>query len=503
MEDKQTLLDRDVSKLLIASQPLSGGIDASTAPHRIPADMLQYGEENNIFEMMQCLLEQLLIYQPSEPIQFMISHLQLNNDSVPKIVILGPPASGKTTIAMWLCKHLSSSLVNRDILSLRFSSMSSDDYAEFQKTEYLTSPVLIHLLQSRLAEDDCVRKGWILDGIPETREQTLMLQTIGIVPRHVIVLNAPDTVLIERNLGKRVDPKTGEIYHTTFDWPSDVSIQNRLVEPQGISEPETVQKLLSYHRSIAEVTPLYPRILKVISADQPCMDVFYQALTYVQSSHRSNAPFTPRVVLLGPMGSGKSLQAALLAQKYGLVNLCCGQLLKEVVATQDKIGIVVQSYFGKKAAVPDTLIMKVLVHRLIQPNSLTQGWVLHGFPRDPDQAKLLDALGHKPNRVFFLNVPFDTILERLTLRRMDPVTGERYHLLYKPPPTMEIQERLLQNPKDSEERVKFKLDLYYRNLAELQEYYPHAISLNGDQDPYTVFEYIESGIIAPLPKKVH
>lgn len=52
-EDKQIPLDRDVSKLLIASQPLSGGIDASTAPHRIPADMLQYGEENNIFEMMQ------------------------------------------------------------------------------------------------------------------------------------------------------------------------------------------------------------------------------------------------------------------------------------------------------------------------------------------------------------------------------------------------------------------------------------------------------------------
>lgn len=52
-EDQQTPLKTDVSKLLIASQPLSGGIDASTAPHRIPADMLQYGEENNIFEMMQ------------------------------------------------------------------------------------------------------------------------------------------------------------------------------------------------------------------------------------------------------------------------------------------------------------------------------------------------------------------------------------------------------------------------------------------------------------------
>lgn len=50
------------------------------------------------------------------------------------------------------------------------------------------------------------------------------------------------------------------------------------------------------------------------------------ALTYVQTNHRSNAPFTPRVLLLGPMGSGKRLQAALLAQKYGLVNGECPQL---------------------------------------------------------------------------------------------------------------------------------------------------------------------------------
>ncbi|XP_055988720.1 adenylate kinase 8-like [Sorex fumeus] len=94
-------------------------------------------------------------------------------------------------------------------------------------------------------------------------------------------------------------------------------------------------------------------------------------------------------------------------------------------------------------------------------------------------------------------------MERLTLRRTDPVTGERYHLLYKPPPTMEVQERLLQSPQDAEERIKFKLDLYYRNSAELEEFYPGAITLNGDQDPYTVFEYIESGVINPLPKKAH
>ncbi|KAB1279602.1 Adenylate kinase 8 [Camelus dromedarius] len=104
--------------------------------------------------------------------------------------------------------------------------------------------------------------------------------------------------------------------------------------------------------------------------------------------------------------------------------------------------------------------------------------------------------------VFFLNVPFDSIAERLTLRRTDPVTGERYHLMYKPPPTMEIQARLLQNPKDAEERIKLRMDLFYRSAADLEQFYRQAITLNGDQDPYTVFEYIESGIINPLPKKV-
>ncbi|EGW13933.1 adenylate kinase 8 [Cricetulus griseus] len=105
-------------------------------------------------------------------------------------------------------------------------------------------------------------------------------------------------------------------------------------------------------------------------------------------------------------------------------------------------------------------------------------------------------------RVFFLNVPLDSILERLTLRRTDPVTGERFHLMYKPPPTIEVQARLLQNPKDSEEYIRLRTDLFYRNSGDLEQYYQRAITVNADQDPYTVFEYIESGIINPLPRKV-
>ncbi|OBS81644.1 hypothetical protein A6R68_20191 [Neotoma lepida] len=311
-----------------------------------------------------------------------------------------------------------------------------------------------------------------------------MIQTVGLVPRHVIVLNAPDTVLIERNVGKRIDPVTGgmmvpppphpkefknKIYHTTFDWPPEPEVQNRLIEPEGISEIETAKKLLEYHRNIIRILPSYPKILKTISADQPCVDVFYQALTYVQTGHRCNAPFTPKVLLCGPLGSGKSLQAALLAQRYGLVDVCCGQLLKEAVAAKSSFGELIQPFFEKKMTgkaewhprlvpcqgcertsegliarsvleppcvrepgvilldaacnftpvlitlsdivaaravgdrMPDSIITKALAERLSQQDCIQKGWVLHGFPRDLDQARMLTSMGYSPNR-FGLNI---------------------------------------------------------------------------------------------------
>ncbi|KAL1785921.1 adenylate kinase 8 isoform X1 [Sigmodon hispidus] len=477
-------------------------MDATTAPHLIPPEMPQYGEDHHIFEMMQNMLEQLLIHQPADPISFMISHLRRNNDNVPKVVILGPPASGKTTIAMWLCKHLNSNLITKEnLLEREFSPLAEEAKRHYQIYKRIPNSILIGLVQERLNEDDCLRRGWILDGIPERREQALMIQTVGLAPKHVIVLNAPDTVLIERNVGKRIDPVTGEIYHTTFDWPPEPEIQNRLIEPEGISELETAKKLLEYQRSIIRILPSYSQILKNISADQPCVDVFYQALTYVQTGHRCNAPFTPKVLLCGPLGSGKSLQAALLAQRYGLVDICCGQLLKEAVAAKSSFGELIQPFFEKRMTVPDSIITKALAERLSQQDCIQKGWVLHGFPRDLDQARMLTSMGYSPNRVFFLNVPLDSILERMTLRRTDPVTGERFHLMYKPPPTIEVQVRLLQNPKDAEEYIRLRTDLFYRNCGDLEQYYDRAITINGDQDPYTVFEYIESGIINPLPKK--
>ncbi|EMP34655.1 Adenylate kinase 8 [Chelonia mydas] len=253
------------------------------------------------------------------------------------------PAVGR--LATWLCKQLNTPCITQETLLEETLELTKEVTAFQERGQKIPNALWANLIQERLSNVDCIKQGWILEGFPENRDQAWMLQLAGITPRHVVVLYAPDTVLIERNLGKRIDPSTKEVYHTTFDWPSDPLVQQRLVEAEGISEQETAKHLLEYHRNFPRVFQIYQQILKSINADQPCADVFSQALTYVQTWCRSAAPFTPRILFCGPPGSGKSLQAALIAQKYSIVNICCGQLLKEAVADKTKLGELIKPYF--------------------------------------------------------------------------------------------------------------------------------------------------------------
>ncbi|XP_072908798.1 adenylate kinase 8 isoform X3 [Hemitrygon akajei] len=331
----------------------------------------------------------------------------------------------------------------------------------------------------------------------------MAIQEIGIAPEHVVILDAPDTVLIERNLGKRIDPVTKEIYHTIFNWPTSTKIQNRLEKPPEITEEETVKRLLEYRRVSHGVLNSYSKIYHIINADQPSVDVFSQVLSHVQSRHQSIAPFTPRIILHGPPGSGRSLQAEMIAEKYRIVNVSSGQLLREAVAAETRFGETIKPYVESRQPVPDVMVMKCVAQRLSKLDCSTRGWVMHGFPQDLIQAEMLKDAGFLANRVFFLEVPDDAVVERLSMRMVDPATGKRYHSIYKPAPNSEVYGRCKVNPKDFEENVQKALEVYHANISELEQFYKPVIRVNADQDPHTVFEYIESCIIKPLPKQTN
>ncbi|XP_078083683.1 adenylate kinase 8 [Mustelus asterias] len=402
--------------------------------------------------------------------------------------------------AKLLCDKISMNFLTLDNMLANKSVISNKIQRLNINNKEIPNTLWAKLILERLSKTDCIKRGWILVGYPKTREQAIALQEIGIAPEHVVILDAPDTVLIERNLGKRIDMTTGEIYHTTFNWPASSKIQSRLIKPNGITEEETAKELLEYRRVSHGILNSYSKKYHIVNADQPCVDVFSQVLSHVQSRYRSNAPYTPRIILHGPPGSGRSLQASLIAEKYKIVNVSCGQILKEAVAAETRFGEAIKPYVESRQPVPDVMVIKCMSQRLCKLDCSTQGWVIHGFPQDMNQAGMFKDAGISPNRVFFLDVPDDAVIERLTLRLLDPVTGERYHSIYKPAPTSEVYNRCKISPKDSEENVQNALEVYHASVKDLEQFYNPVIHVNADQDPYTVFEYIESHVVKPLSK---
>lgn len=477
-------------------------MDATKKPLLIPPEFSNYAEKHDIFQIYESLLTKLIIEQPADPLTYMIGLLEQESE-VPQIIIHGPPAAGKRTMSVMAAKHFDCVHITLDNLLAESDSKSAKKAQEYiSAKETVPTHIWVSLIKERLQKEDCISKGWLLEAFPQTREQAQALQAEGINPRHFVLLEAPDTVLIERVMGKRIDPETGDVYHSTFDPPSDLAVVQRLVPDSKSSEKVMIQRLMEYHRHIDGILICFEKIHKSINVDQPKADVFSQVLSYLKMNHRNNAPHTPRLILLGPTGCGKSVQAELLASKYGFVNVSCTELIKQSLVDDSKLGEAVRPYIDRHMLVPDDLVLQLLKSRLAQLDAVTKGWVIHGFPKTREQAESLARAGYEANRVIFMDVPTDTILERLTLRSVDPVTGERYHLIYNPPRTNEVKQRLHTSPKDVESAVNSRIAQYQAYIEEIAEYYEESAQhINADQDIHTVFECIESIIVNPIPTK--
>ncbi|ELT89859.1 hypothetical protein CAPTEDRAFT_200548 [Capitella teleta] len=476
-------------------------MDPTKRPLKIPPTFSTYAESHGIFDLYKRLLSQLLVEKPEDPLAFLIDLLKRDNDDVPQITILGPPASGKQSIAKMVASKLRCTLLTKDnIIEEADTELRNQAKDLIKAGRQIPVELWGELMKSRLKVFDCIKKGWVLDSFPETREQAIVLASLGIYPKHCILLNAPDTVLIERASGKRVDPKTGDIFHTTFDWPTSSDVADRLKEVPGYSESEITERLVIYHRHIDGILEAYKANLHTFNADQPKADVCSQVMTFLHSKPRTAAPHTPRIVLLGSTGSGKGVQASLLANKYGIINVSMGQLIKQCIAAESRSGQACKSYTERNMLVPDAIVLSILKERLTDLDCAAHGWVLHGYPKTREQAEQLSGAGLLPNRVFFLEIPNDSVMERLSLRATDPITGDRYHLLYNPPRTQEVKDRLKISPKDEEEAVRKRLADYHAYSEELADFYSDSQRINADQDPHTVFESIESMVVKPLPK---
>ena len=308
------------------------------------------------------------------------------------------------------------------------------------------------------------------------------MQVAGILPTHVILLDVPDEVLMDRALGRRLDPvcwsfsqnlysftdtsfslqETGKIYHIRTN-PPPPSIASRCIQRSDDMEDKVRTRLQQYYTNLQPLCDAYKSLLVRVKGNQAPDDVFAEVDKILSSrvtpSSLALTPHrVPRVVLIGAKNAGVQTQAALLQRRLGAVLLSVTGIIEAAQSTRSPIDVrpktssssipsgVPAADFAARAAeaeaaveaLTDAELLSILVRRLSQPDCLHNGYILTGFPfisaRGTQHstayaiATLQNNTQVRPSHTLFLSSPVQELIARQTNRRFRKEDGAEFRL---------------------------------------------------------------------------
>ena len=185
-----------------------------------------------------------------------------------------------------------------------------------------------------------------------------------------------------------------------------------------------------------------------------------------------------RMILVGPPGVGKGTQAKFLEEKYNIIQISTGDMLRANMRDNTELGQSAKEFITAGKLVPDNVIldmMKIRFHNCDCEN----GYILDGFPRTIPQAKglnkLLIEMEQKLDLVLVLNADNSIIVERLSSRRSCKDCGAVYNLLFDPPKIENTCNKcsgsLYLRDDDKPETIKDRLLVYKNQTEPLIDYY--------------------------------
>jgi adenylate kinase len=164
-----------------------------------------------------------------------------------------------------------------------------------------------------------------------------------------------------------------------------------------------------------------------------------------------------RLILLGPPGAGKGTQAQRLVQRYGIVQLSTGDMLRAAVKAKTPVGRKAEAIMARGELVPDEVVVAIVSDRIDQPDA-RKGFILDGFPRNVAQAEALERMlaekGLRLDGVVELQVDEGALLKRLASRIAQMLArGEQVR------------------PDDNPEALKTRLNVYRTQTAPVIAFY--------------------------------
>lgn len=185
------------------------------------------------------------------------------------------------------------------------------------------------------------------------------------------------------------------------------------------------------------------------------------------------------IILLGAPGAGKGTMAEAIRQATEYAHVSTGDMLREAIKAGTPRGQAAERYMAKGELVPDKLIIEMVMERIDREGRKSGRYLFDGFPRTLTQARLLDAEFQARQaviaKVFLLDVPQETALQRLTGRRICRNCGANFHVQNIPPKKKGVCDycggALEQRADDQAATILNRLEVYHQQTAALIAYY--------------------------------
>jgi adenylate kinase len=208
----------------------------------------------------------------------------------------------------------------------------------------------------------------------------------------------------------------------------------------------------------------------------------------------------PRILIMGPPGAGKGTQSSNIAEEYGVDHITTGDALrgnKDMdISDMDTEYDTPRAYMEAGDLVPDKVVNAIVEEAL----DTAEGFVLDGYPRNPEQAEELDGMTDL-DVILSLSVDREELIDRLTGRRVCDDCGTNFHVEFDQPETEGVCDEcggeLIQREDDQREAVENRLDVFEENTAPvIERYRDHDgfVEIDGEQPPGQVWEDISDAI---------
>ncbi|MGD1822577.1 MAG: adenylate kinase [Pleomorphochaeta sp.] len=205
------------------------------------------------------------------------------------------------------------------------------------------------------------------------------------------------------------------------------------------------------------------------------------------------------LVFLGPPGAGKGTIAAIAKDDFKIPHISTGDLFRYNIKNETELGKEVKAILASGELVPDSVTIKMVEDRFTNDDA-QNGFILDGFPRTIAQADSLSEM-KKIDAVINFVLDRDTIIKRLSGRRMCKSTGKIYHVIYNPPKVEGIDdetgEALIQRDDDKEDAILNRLEVYQAQTEPLINYYREKgllIDIDSNQAPEKVLADVKAAL---------